>query len=270
MREKFFSADIGLTGANFIVAETGSNIIVTNEGNGDLTSTLARVHIVTTGIEKVVPTLDDAVVLLRLLARSALGMEFTTYMTLMSGKRLAGDIDGPEEYHVVLIDNGRSKMLAGAFRPMLRCIRCGACMNHCPVYMSVGGHAYDWVYPGPMGAVLTPMIAGHEKGGELPHACTLNGRCQQVCPVKIPLPDLLRRLRHEQWEAGLIAPRARIGLGLWAFAARRPRLYHWLTGPAMRVLSDVRWKAEAARLVAVRRRLDRRARHAGTAGQDVP
>lgn len=262
MREKFFSADIGITGANFIVAETGSNIIVTNEGNGDLTSTLARVHIVTTGIEKVVPTLDDAVVLLRLLARSALGMEFTTYMTLMSGKRLAGDIDGPEEYHVVLIDNGRSKMLSGAFRPMLRCIRCGACMNHCPVYMSVGGHAYDWVYPGPMGAVLTPMIAGHERGGELPHACTLNGRCQQVCPVKIPLPDLLRRLRHEQWEAGLIAQRARIGLKLWAFAARRPRLYHWLTGPAMRLLS-----AFAGR----RRRLEWLPLGAGwTGGRDMP
>ncbi|MCB1483843.1 MAG: iron-sulfur cluster-binding protein [Hyphomicrobiaceae bacterium] len=226
LRKKFFAADIGVTGANFLIAETGSNIVVTNEGNGDLTSTLARVHVVTVGIEKLVPTINDAVTMLRLLARSALGMEFTTYMSLMSGKRLAGDIDGPEEYHVVLVDNGRSKMLNGPFRPMLRCIRCGACMNHCPVYMSVGGHAYNWVYPGPMGAVLTPMIAGHEKGGELPHACTLNGRCQQVCPVKIPLPDMLRRLRHDQWEAGMTSSTVRAGLGLWSWVARRPRLYN--------------------------------------------
>ena len=236
MRRKFFKADVGITGANFLVAETGSNIIVTNEGNGDLTSTLARVHVVTVGIEKVVPTLNDAMALLRLLARSALGMEFTTYMSLLSGPRLAGDIDGPEQYHVVLIDNGRTRMLDGPFQPMLRCIRCGACMNHCPVYMSVGGHAYNWVYPGPMGAVLTPMIGGHEKGGELPHACTLNGRCQQVCPVKIPLPDMLRRLRHEQWEAGLIATKVRTGLGLWSWMARRPRLYQAVTRLGARVL----------------------------------
>ncbi|MEQ1719277.1 MAG: LutB/LldF family L-lactate oxidation iron-sulfur protein [Hyphomicrobium sp.] len=237
MRDKFFKADVGITGANFLVAETGSNIIVTNEGNGDLTSTMARVHIVTTGIEKVVPTLDDAMTFMRLLVRSALGMEFSTYMTLASGKRLAGDIDGPEEYHVVLVDNGRSAMLNGPFRSMLRCIRCGACMNHCPVYMSVGGHAYNSVYPGPMGAVLTPMIGAHDKGGELPHACTLNGRCQQVCPVKIPLPDLLRRLRHEQWEAGLTSMKVRSGLGVWSFLARRPTLYHMTTALSMRLLS---------------------------------
>ncbi|HMN36183.1 MAG TPA: LutB/LldF family L-lactate oxidation iron-sulfur protein [Hyphomicrobium sp.] len=236
LRKKFFAADIGITGANFLVAETGSNIVVTNEGNGDLTSTLARVHVVTVGIEKVVPTLNDAVTMLRLLARSALGMEFTTYMSLMSGKKLAGDIDGPEEYHVVLVDNGRTKMLEGPYQPMLRCIRCGACMNHCPVYMSVGGHAYNWVYPGPMGAVLTPMIAGHEKGGELPHACTLNGRCQQVCPVKIPIPEMLRRLRHDQWEAGMISTKVRSGLGVWSWVVRKPRLYNLLARVAVRVM----------------------------------
>ncbi|WP_072390849.1 LutB/LldF family L-lactate oxidation iron-sulfur protein [Hyphomicrobium sp. CS1GBMeth3] len=229
MRDKYFAADVGITGANFLVAESGSNIIVTNEGNGDLTSTLARVHIVTAGIEKVVPTLNDATVLLRLLARSALGMEITSYTTLSTGPRRPGDKDGPDEYHVVLVDNGRTKMLAGAFRPMLRCIRCGACMNHCPVYLAVGGHAYGWVYPGPMGAVLTPMIAGHDKASELPHACTLNGRCQQVCPVKIPLPDLLRRLRHDQWEAGLIKSKVRWGIGLWAWFAARPTLYRMST-----------------------------------------
>lgn len=262
MRKKFFSADVGLTGANFLIAETGSNIIVTNEGNGDLTSTMARVHVVTVGIEKVVPSVNDAMMLLRLLARSALGMDFTTYMTLMSGKRLAGDFDGPDEYHVVLVDNGRTKMLDGPFRPMLRCIRCGACMNHCPVYMSVGGHAYNWVYPGPMGAVLTPMIAGHEKGGELPHACTLNGRCQQVCPVKIPLPDMLRRLRHEQWEAGLAGTKVRAGLGLWAWFARRPRLYHWAAGVAMPIL---------AKFAGSRGRFTRLPLASGwTAGRDMP
>ncbi|MCK9909992.1 LUD domain-containing protein, partial [Microbacteriaceae bacterium K1510] len=148
LRGKFFAANVGITGANFLVAETGSNIIVTNEGNGDLTSTLARVHIVTTGIEKVVPTLNDASVLLRLLARSALGMDVTSYVTYSTGPRRKDDLDGPDEYHVVLIDNGRTKMLDGPYRPMLRCIRCAACMNHCPVYLSVGGHAYGWVYPG--------------------------------------------------------------------------------------------------------------------------
>lgn len=236
MRRKFFKADVGLTGANFLIAETGSNIIVTNEGNGDLTSTMARVHVVTVGIEKVVPSINDAISLLRLLARSALGIDFTTYMSLLTGPKRPGDIDGPEEYHVVLIDNGRTKMLDGPFRPMLRCIRCGACMNHCPVYMNAGGHAYNSVYPGPMGAVLTPMIAGHEKGGELPHACTLNGRCQQVCPVKIPLPDMLRRLRHEQWEEGLVAAKVRSGLGLWSWFARRPKLYHFAARLGARTL----------------------------------
>jgi len=228
LRGKYFAADVGITGANFLVAENGAGVIVTNEGNGDLTSGLARVHIVTAGIEKVVPTLDDASLLLRLLTRSALGMEATSYTTYSIGPRRDGDIEGPEEYHVVLVDNGRSDMLAGPYRPMLRCIRCAACLNHCPVYLAVGGHAYDAVYPGPMGAVLMPMIGGHEKAEELPHACTLNGRCEQVCPVKIPLPDLLRRLRHDQWEAGFIRGTARWGIAAWSWLATRPALYHRL------------------------------------------
>jgi len=236
LRKKYFEADVGITGANFLIAQTGSSVIVTNEGNGDLTSTLAPVHIVTASIEKVVPTLADATTLLRLLVRSALGMEITSYTTVSTGPRRPGDLDGPEEYHVVLVDNGRTKMLAGAFRPMLRCIRCAACMNHCPVYLSVGGHPYGWVYPGPMGAVLTPMIAGHERARELPHACTLNGRCQQVCPVKIPLPDLLRRLRHEQWENHFINAKTRWGVGLWSWLARKPALYHAVTRAAIGVL----------------------------------
>ena len=236
LRKKYFAADVGITGANFLVAETGSSIIVTNEGNGDLTSSLAPVHIVTASIEKVVPTLSDASTLLRLLVRSALGMEITSYTTLSTGPRRPGDVDGPQEYHVVLVDNGRTKMLAGAFRPMLRCIRCAACMNHCPVYLAVGGHPYDSVYPGPMGAVLSPMIAGHERANELPHACTLNGRCQQVCPVKIPLPDLLRRLRHEQWENNFINAKTRWGIGAWSRLARRPAIYHAVTRIAIGIL----------------------------------
>jgi L-lactate dehydrogenase complex protein LldF len=236
LRDKYFAADVGITGANFLVAETGSGIIVTNEGNGDLTSTLARVHVVVTGIEKVVPTLEDLSVMLRLLARSALGSEITSYTTLSSGPRRPGDLDGPEAYHVVLVDNGRAKMLAGHFREMLRCIRCGACMNHCPVYMSVGGHAYGSVYPGPMGSVLTPIIGDDPGASDLPHACTLNGRCHAVCPVKIPLPDLLRRLRNEQWQRKVISGSTRWGIGVWAFLATRPRLYRVCARAASGVL----------------------------------
>jgi L-lactate dehydrogenase complex protein LldF len=230
LRGRFFAADVGITGGNFLVAETGSSIIVTNEGNGDLTQTLARVHIVTAGIERVVPTLDDASTFLRLLARSATGQDTETYTTLSTGPRRPGHPDGPEEYHVVLVDNGRSRMLGGRYRDMLRCIRCGACMNHCPVYGSIGGHAYGWVYPGPMGSVLTPLFTGLDTAYDLPNACTLNGRCKDVCPVKIPLPDLLRELRHDQFDAKVTPALQRVALKAWAFFARRPRLYHFLAG----------------------------------------
>jgi L-lactate dehydrogenase complex protein LldF len=240
LRGHYFAADVGITGGNFLVAETGSSIIVTNEGNGDLTQTLARVHIVTSGIERVVPTLDDAVTFLRLLARSATGQETETYTTLSTGPRrvqgASSDLDGPDEYHVVLVDNGRSKMLGGAFREMLRCIRCGACLNHCPVYTSIGGHAYGWVYPGPMGSVLTPLINGIASAYDLPNACTLNGRCQTVCPVKIPLPGLLREIRRQQFASGLTPWHIRRALQAWAWVAQRPRLYQALTGMVMPLL----------------------------------
>ncbi|WP_416136147.1 LutB/LldF family L-lactate oxidation iron-sulfur protein [Aquabacterium sp. A7-Y] len=228
LRGKFFAADVGITGANFLVAETGSGLIVTNEGNGDLSATLPRVHIVTAGIERVVATLDDASTLLRLLARSATGQACETYTSLHTGPRRPGETDGPEEYHVVLVDNGRTRMLEGEFREMLRCIRCGACMNHCPVYGAVGGHAYGWVYPGPMGAVLTPLFVGLDQTRDLPNACTLNGRCREVCPVKIPLNDLLRKLRTLQFEQGLAPPATRWGVRAWAAVARRPWLYQLL------------------------------------------
>ncbi|MCH8505793.1 MAG: iron-sulfur cluster-binding protein [Ectothiorhodospiraceae bacterium] len=236
LREKFLTADVGITGANFLIAETGSIALVTNEGNADLTHTLPRMHISISGIDKVVPTLEDASTLLRLLARSATGQEMSTYTTFVNGPRRDGDPDGPDEFNLVLLDNGRTRMLQGQFREMLRCIRCGACMNHCPVYAAVGGHAYGWVYPGPMGSVLTPLIVGLDKTRDLPHACTLNGRCASVCPVKIPLPKLLRQLRSEQYREGLMDSRNRLGLAFWGFFATRPRLYHTAAGLAIRVL----------------------------------
>ncbi|MCP4981204.1 MAG: lactate utilization protein, partial [Gammaproteobacteria bacterium] len=236
-RSRYLEADVGITGANFLVAETGSNIIVTNEGNGDLSCTLPRVHVVTASIDKVVPTLDDASALLRLLARSATGQEITSYTTFSSGPKRAGDPDGPDEYHVVLLDNGRTEMLAGAFRDMLRCIRCGACMNHCPVYGVIGGHSYGWVYPGPMGSVLTPNFLGLDEAGDLANACTLNGHCASVCPVKIPLPDLLREHRRRQFERKLQPRFARFALAAWAAIARHPRLYQPLMSMGIRILN---------------------------------
>ncbi len=237
LREKFLSADVGITGANFLIAETGTSIIVTNEGNSDLTQTLPRAHIVLTSIEKLVPTLEDAAQLLRVLARSATGQEMSVYTTLSTGPRRAGDPDGPGEYHVILLDNGRSAMLAGEFRDMLRCIRCGACMNHCPVYQAVGGHAYGWVYPGPMGAVLTPSLIGIDKAGHLPNASTFCGRCEEVCPVRIPLPKLMRFWREREFERHLSPAVVRGGLRLWALFARRPRLYGFATQLAARALA---------------------------------
>ena len=237
LREKFLAADVGMTGANFLIAETGSNVIVTNEGNGDLSSTLPRVQIVTAAIDKVVPTLEDASMLLRLLARSATGQEITAYTTFTTGPKREADADGPSEYHVVLVDNHRTEMLASELRPMLRCIRCGACMNHCAVYGRIGGHAYGWVYPGPMGSVLTPMMVGLDEAGHLPNACTLNGRCAEVCPVKIPLPTLLRSLRSRQHLQRLNSSSARWVLSIWSWVARRPRLYQLMTKLTMNVLA---------------------------------
>lgn len=232
LRQKFANADVGITGANFLVAETGSTIIVTNEGNGDLTQTLPKTHIVVTSIEKVVPTLEDLSLFLRLLARSATGQEFTVYNTLSSGPRRADDQDGPENFHVVLVDNGRSDMVGSEFQEMLRCIRCSACMNHCPVYGAVGGHAYGWVYPGPMGSVLTPKMIGIDKAGLLPNASTFCGKCESVCPVRIPLPKLMRHWREDEFRRHLSPKAARWGIGIWGLFAKRPALYRWLAQSA--------------------------------------
>jgi L-lactate dehydrogenase complex protein LldF len=236
LRERFLAADVGITGANFLVAETGTSIIVTNEGNGDLTQILPRVHVVVASIEKIVPTLEDVAQIVRVLARSATGQEMSVYTTLSTGPRRPGDPDGPEEYHVVLLDNGRSAMLGTEFQEMLRCIRCGACMNHCPVYQSIGGHAYGWVYPGPMGAVLTPALTGIENSAHLPNASTFCGRCEEVCPMRIPLPKMMRHWREREFERHLQPATVRTGLSLWAFLARRPSLYRFATGLAARAL----------------------------------
>ncbi len=239
LRHKFLEADVGVTGANFLVAETGTSIIVTNEGNGDLTQILPKVHIVIASIEKIVPTLEDAATILRVLARSALGQDLSSYTTLSTGPKREGDPDGPEEYHVVILDNGRSSVLGTEFQDMLRCIRCGACLNHCPVYTAVGGHAYNSVYPGPIGSVVTPALVGIANSQHLPNASTFCGRCEEVCPMRIPLPKLLRHWREKEFELHLQPKAMRWGLSLWTFAAKRPRLYQCATRIAARVLANM-------------------------------
>ena len=237
LRDEYVSADVGITGANLLIAETGSTVIVTNEGNGDLTASLPRVHIVIASIEKVVPTLEDATTILRLLARSATGQEITAYTTFFTGPKREGDLDGPEQFHVVLVDNQRSEMLGNQYRDMLRCIHCGACLNHCPIYSAVGGHAYGWVYPGPMGAVLTPLMEGIKEGRHLPQASTFCGRCEEVCPMSIPLPRLLREHRFQIQEKQINGVVARWSLVAWAYLAKHPALYHLLTALGMRLLA---------------------------------
>ena len=237
LRAKFLTAEVGISGANFLVADTGAICTVTNEGNAELTTTPPKVHIVTAGIEKLVPSTAHAMALLRLLVRSATGADVTQYTTFHCGPKKPGDLDGPEEFHIVLVDNGRTKMLAEAgLRDMLRCLRCGACMNHCVVFRQMGGHAYGGTYPGPMGAVLTPVFDGLEKSRDLPHACTLNGKCQEVCPVDIPLPTLLRGWRDRSWREGLEPAAMRFGMGVFTFVASRPWLYRLQTAVAVRVL----------------------------------
>lgn len=236
LRSRYFDAEIGLTGANLLIAETGQSVIVTNEGNGDLSQSLPRIHVVLASIEKIVPTLEDAATVLRLLGRSATGQEMTVYTTFSRGPRRADDPDGPEEYHVILLDNGRSDMLGTEVQDMLRCIRCAACMNHCPVYQAVGGHAYASVYPGPMGAVLTPALFGVEEGGELANASTFCGRCEEVCPMRIPLPRMMRHWREREFERKLRPWTERHGIAFWAWVAQRPRFYRLATRMASLVL----------------------------------
>ena len=248
LRPHFLSADMGVSGGNFLVAETGSVALFTNEGNEGLCTVLPpKVHVAVTGIEKVLGTLEDLALVARLLPRSATGQSISNYFSLLTGPRAAGEQDGPEHMYVVLVDSGRTGLLGGEFQDMLRCIRCGACMNHCPVYQKIGGHTYGWVYPGPMGSVLTPAYVGLEKTLDLPQAATLCGECHVVCPMKIPLPDLLRKLRERQFERGLRPWTERAGLAAWGFAARHPRLYRPLARIGARVLRWIGGERRAVR-----------------------
>jgi len=229
LREMFQKAGVGVSGANFAVAETGTVVTVENEGNIRMCTTVPRVHIALVGIEKLIPRLSDLAVFLRLLGRSGTGQKLTTYTSLLTGPRRAGE-DGPEEMHVVMVDNGRIRALADPkMREMLYCIRCGACLNTCPVYRKIGGHAYGWVYSGPIGALVTPEFAGIGPARELPFASSLCGACREVCPVKINIPDMLLHLRSEAQEhapkkSESILPE-RIMFRLWAWAMRHPLVY---------------------------------------------
>lgn len=240
LRPKFLTADMGVTGGNFLIAETGTVALVTNEGNEGMCTVLPPVHVVVTGIEKLLPSLEDFATIARLLTRSATGQSISNYISMLTGTRAAGEADGPDHLYFVLVDGGRSSLLGGEFQDMLRCIRCGACMNHCPVYQKIGGHAYGWVYPGPMGSVLTPAYAGIEQSLDLPQAATLCGECEVVCPVRIPLPDLLRKLREKQVDRHLRPWAERAALSAWSFVAQRPRLYRLatrLSSLGMRILA---------------------------------
>jgi L-lactate dehydrogenase complex protein LldF len=236
LRPHFMSADMGVTGGNFLIAETGSVAVVTNEGNEGMCTVMPRVHVAVTGIEKILPTLEDLATAMRLLPRSATGQTISNYFSLLTGPRAHGEQDGPEHMYFVLVDGGRSGLIGGEFQEMLRCIRCGACMNHCPVYQKIGGHAYGWVYPGPMGSVLTPAYVGIERTLDLPQAATLCGECNSVCPVGIPLSDLLRKLREKQTERRLRPWTERFGLRAWGYLAKRPAAYALFTRLAVRML----------------------------------
>jgi L-lactate dehydrogenase complex protein LldF len=225
LREEFLQADMGLSGANFGVIENGAICLVTNEGNGRMVTTLPRVHVALVGIEKLVPTMADLDRFLKLLARSATGQKLTVYTTLIRGPKRPGDDCGPEELHVVLLDNGRSQMLAGETAEILGCIRCGACLNACPVYRTVGGHAYGDTYPGPVGAIVTPGLRGLDLFHELPSASSLCGACRDVCPVRLDIPRMLLALRHQAVDRTPQPLALRLGLRLFARVAARPQLY---------------------------------------------
>ncbi len=239
LRQHYLSADMGISGGNFFIAETGSVLLVTNEGNATLGTTLPRVHVAISGIEKVVPTLEDAATLMRLLPRSATGQSISNYVDLLTGVKREGEFHGAEAMYFILVDSGRTGVLASEVREALRCIRCGACMNHCPVYQNVGGHSYGWVYPGPIGSILTPMYAGLEHSHDLPNASTMCNQCGVVCPVRIPLPDLQRKLREQAFERKLRSWPERLGVKAWAWAAKRPGPYALGARLAARVLKSM-------------------------------
>lgn len=227
LREEFLSADMGITGCNFAVAENGAIVLVTNEGNGRMVTSLPPVLVTLMGMERLVPTMADLDVMLDLLPRSATGQKASVYNTITLGTRSPGDPDGPQEFHLVIVDNGRSNLIGGEFQDALNCIRCGACLNVCPVYRQIGGHAYGWVYAGPIGAVLTPLYQGFEKFGELPLASSLCGACSEACPVKIPLHDFLIGLRVENLKRRGAPFWERLTFRLWAAVMTDARRYSW-------------------------------------------
>lgn len=229
LREHFLAAGIGISGANIGVAETGSVVLVTNEGNGRMVTSLPPVHIAVMGIEKVCPTWDDAAVWLSLLARSATGQPLSIYTNVITGPALAGDPDGPQEVHIILLDNGRSTLIGTKYEEVLQCIRCGACLNACPVYQKVSGHAYGHPYSGPIGAVLVPLLFGLEEYEALPHASSLCGACLDVCPVRIDLPRMLLALRAEEVKRGVIDPPEQAIERGAAWLLGKPRLFALLT-----------------------------------------
>ncbi len=231
LREEFLSADMGLSGANFMVAETGMIVLVTNEGNGRMCTTLPPVHVAIAGIDKVVPDTESLTVLLKLLARNATGQKISTYTSFITGPRRTAEENGPQEFHLILLDNGRTRILQDELaRETLLCIRCGACLNVCPVYNNVGGHAYGWVYSGPIGSILVPQLLGTSVAADLPFASSLCGACGDVCPVKIPIPKILLHLRHrvvegDQVEAPITSPIVQTGANAGTFALGVPWLY---------------------------------------------
>lgn len=239
LRGKFLRADMGISGGNFAIAETGTVCIVTNEGNGRMVTSMPRVYVAVVGIEKVVPRVEDAILLWQAAARSATGQDATVYFSMSSGPRRQGHPDGPEEMHVVLLDNGRSRVLERGYADALLCIRCGACVNECPVYREIGGHAYGrTAYSGPIGAVVTPLLAEDMRAArELPYASSLCGACLEVCPAKIDLPRLLLDLRHDLVRLGATGRGERAGMRFFAWAAKRrwmfdlvARVGRWATG----------------------------------------
>lgn len=239
LREKFATAGMGISGVNFAVAETGTIVVVENEGNARLSTTLPKVHVALMGMEKVIPSIADLEVFLTLLPRSATGQKFTSYVSWITGPRRPGDADGPEDFHLVILDNGRSRILADPeTRESLYCIRCGACLNVCPVYQRAGGHAYGWVYSGPIGAIITPQYVGLSQAAQLPYASSLCGACGEVCPVKIDIPNILLKLRSRIAADPQARPEETAVEGtlvrLWKIAATRPRL--WRLG-----ISLLRW-----------------------------
>jgi L-lactate dehydrogenase complex protein LldF len=241
LRQKFAEADVGISGANFAIAETGSIVLVTNEGNGRLTCALPKCHIAIMGIEKVIPRLADLPYFLKVLARAATGQKLSIYTQLITGPRRTGELDGPEEFHLVILDNGRTRILGSPLRESLFCIRCGACLNACPIYRSVGGHSYGGVYAGPIGAVLTPLYDGLAANHHLPHASSLCGACQAACPVKIQIPEMLIRLReqlhHEPEQKSRLEALAYHG---WAATLKRPWLYRLSTWLAARTIGRLK------------------------------